>query len=134
MLEARLIGFSAKFGVETGVNKVSPGYMGLIEDSTSCEEAVFTAVDSFADMTIDISIGATVSQTQTIELSTAWGKCAYDIKFTPEETWLTGVTLGDDQIRIDVLSSDPGLIDIIKTIQIDVIPEYKDSNGPADLT
>ena len=63
MLDARLIGFSAKFGYDSRVGLGGFGYMGLIKDSSGCEEAVFTVVSPFNKMTVDISTGTTVSQT-----------------------------------------------------------------------
>ena len=61
MLDARLIGLSAKFGMHSASGSIQPGYLGLISDDDSCEEAIFTAPNPFTTMTVDISSGATVS-------------------------------------------------------------------------
>ena len=66
MLDARIIGFSAKFGQSSMTTKLHPGYLGVISDSTSCEEAIFTAPNPFTTITVDIESGATVTQIQTI--------------------------------------------------------------------
>ena len=50
---SRLIGFSARFGLSWNTN-YDPGYMGLITDSTSCEEAVFPVDNPFENMTVDL--------------------------------------------------------------------------------
>ena len=63
--------------------------MGLITDNTSCETAIFSAPNPFSDMSVDIFTGATVSQTQTIQLSTVWGDCTYTVSVSPVEVWLT---------------------------------------------
>ena len=60
---ARLIGFSAKFGWDTDNLVHNPGELGLITDTTSCEEAEFTNPNPFTVMNADVFTGATVSQT-----------------------------------------------------------------------
>ena len=80
MLTARLIGFQAKFGIVWGV--FAPTELGLITDTTSCEEGVFS-VNPFTDMTVDVFTGVTVSQTHNLELNTAWGRCAYTYLISP---------------------------------------------------
>ena len=58
MLDARLIGFSAKFGPHN-TNFINSGYLGLISDQTSCEGAIYSAPNPFTSMTIDFHIGTT---------------------------------------------------------------------------
>ena len=63
LLDSRLIGFSAKFGYDSRTGCSAPSELGLYVDSTSCEEAVFTAPNPFTAMTVDVYTGATDSQT-----------------------------------------------------------------------
>ena len=60
MLDARLIGFQAKFFLNVYSN-TTPGELGLITDSGSCEEGAFTNLNIFINMVVDISTGVTVS-------------------------------------------------------------------------
>ena len=60
MLSARIIGFYAKF-FNSATGYVPPGELGILADSTSCEDAIFTAPNPFTTMTVDIFTGATVS-------------------------------------------------------------------------
>ena len=61
MLDARIIGFSAKFGEDDRNSLMSPCYLGVIKDKNSCEEAIFTATNPFTTMVVDIHSGVTVS-------------------------------------------------------------------------
>ena len=66
MLDARLIGASAKFGAHTDpacLGAISVGDIGIIADTTSCEEGIFTAPNPFSNMNIDVFLGNSVSQT-----------------------------------------------------------------------
>ena len=67
MLNARLIGFSAKFYTWTGKSggpQYVPGELGIITDTTSCEEGVFTAPNPFTTMSLDLAV-VPASMTQT---------------------------------------------------------------------
>ena len=76
-----MIGAYVKFGTDAA--GVPPAEIGIITDTTSCEVGLFTATNPFVDMTVDVYTGSLVSQTQTIELSTAWGNCGYSYSITP---------------------------------------------------
>ena len=54
-LDSRMIGISAKFGpTNLDTSLILIGQLGVISDSTSCEEAIFTASNPFTTMTVDI--------------------------------------------------------------------------------
>ena len=89
MVDARIVGFSAKFGEYSTSSSIQPGYLGVMSDTTSCEEAIFTVPNPFTAMTVDIHSGATVSQTRTIELNTVWGDCSYTYSVNSAETWMS---------------------------------------------
>ena len=90
MLGARLIGFETRFASPRS-NYPTEAIMelGIITDTTSCEELVFTDPNPFSNMVADIGTGTMVSQTQTIGSDTAWGYCGYTTTVLPSETWLT---------------------------------------------
>ena len=89
MLGARLIGFSFKFR-PLAFSHVLPGEVRLFTDATSCEEATFTAPNPFTAMRVYVNTGVTISQTQTLELTTVWGAdCGYSYSVSPAETWLS---------------------------------------------
>ena len=58
ILNARLIGFTAKFASESG-NYPTENVMelGIITDTQSCEELVFTSPDPFTNMVADAGDG-----------------------------------------------------------------------------
>ena len=87
-----MIGISAKFGpTNLDTSLILIGQLGVISDLTSCEEAIFTAPNPFTTMTVDVYTGATVTQMQTIYLSTLWGEgdCAYTYSVNSAETWMS---------------------------------------------
>ena len=98
MLGARIIGFYAKFFNSAVTGLFHPGYFGILADSTSCEDAIFTAPNPFTSMTAEVFTGATVSQTQTISLTTAWGDCGYTYTISPAQAWLTQSSPSTNQI------------------------------------
>ena len=64
MLDARLIGFTAKFGTFIGIDPTEGVVeLGIITDTTSCEELVFTSPDPFTNMVADVGDGLQVTQT-----------------------------------------------------------------------
>ena len=93
ILSARVLGFSMKVRPLGGGDPIQywtfPGEMGFYSDTTSCEEAIFTTPNPFTAMTFDIFTGVTASQTQTIELQTVWGDCAYTYSVSPAVAWLS---------------------------------------------
>ena len=127
MINARLIGALAKFGDCSSYD--IPIEIGFITDTTSCEEGVFTTTNPFIDMTIDTYTGTMVSQTQTVELSTAWGNCGYSYSITSNEIWLSHSVPASNQIQMDIQSSDMSLVGSTTTITVTLTPNYVDSDG-----
>ena len=62
MLDARLIGATAKFGSDLSTYPTSNVMeVGLIIDTTSCEELVFTSPNPFSNMVADVGDGLQVT-------------------------------------------------------------------------
>lgn len=132
MLPARLTGASVKFFISLGKGLFVNGYIGFVTDSTSCEEAVFSNPTPFADMSVDVYTGSIVSQTGVVQLSNAWGDCAYTYAISPSETWMSDSVPATNSVKIEASSTDESLIGSTVAITITFTPSYADSLGPSN--
>lgn len=122
MLSSRFIGLSVKFYEDYTTSFLAPSMMGIITDSTNCETAQFSAL-SFSSMIVDVYTGATVTYTETVQLSTVWGEvCSYTLATSPGETWLAESTPSSTSIQFDAQSTDLSLTGVTFVITVTLTP------------
>ena len=113
-----------------------PIELGVIQDSDSCETAVFDpSTNPFTNIQYMISGLVTSSEQQlvTVELNSLWSSCAFTIQVSPDPSihaWLTvDYVSATGALKVLVETNDTGLVGSTFTVDINLVPSYRDSLG-----